>query len=102
MLTTASTRKLNVKHFVDEYQMGLKEKEMSLGEWFNFVLVGLFAFFIFLWPLVHVLKSDRSHGGAKFGWFLATFIFSWLAYIVFLIVTQSAADNKLLVEQQKE
>tara|TARA_Y100001933_G_C18884305_1_gene515454 strand:+ start:376 stop:603 length:228 start_codon:yes stop_codon:yes gene_type:complete len=75
---------------------------MSLREWFIALVVGLFAFFIFLWPLVHVLKSDRSHGGAKFGWFLATLFFSWLAYIVFLIVTQSTADKKLYVESQKE
>ena len=50
--------------------------------------------FVVLWPLLHVLISDRSHGGAKFGWFLATFFFSWLAYIVFLIITQKAKDGK--------
>jgi|TARA_R110001583_G_C5359137_1_gene381372 uncharacterized membrane protein len=43
-------------------------------------------------PIIHVLVSNRSHGGAKFGWFLAVFIFSWLGYIVFLIVTQSTKD----------
>ena len=75
---------------------------MSLREWFIFLVVGLFAFFILLWPLVHVIKSDRSHGGARVGWFLATLLFSWLAYIVFLIVTQSAADKNMAVESQKE
>lgn len=74
---------------------------MSLREWIIYLVVGLVGFFIFLWPLVHVLKSDRSHGGAKFGWFLATLLFSWLAYIVFLIVTQSTVDKKLLVESEK-
>tara|TARA_R110000764_G_C10809059_1_gene360022 strand:+ start:271 stop:495 length:225 start_codon:yes stop_codon:yes gene_type:complete len=43
-------------------------------------------------PIIHILVSNRSHGGAKFGWFLAVFIFSWLGYIVFLIVTQSTKD----------
>lgn len=28
----------------------------------------------------------------KFGWFIATCFFSWLAYIVFLIVTQKSLD----------
>jgi hypothetical protein len=50
-------------------------------------------FLILLFPLFHVLISIRSHGGAKFGWFLAVFFFSWLAYIVFLIVTQKNADQ---------
>lgn len=43
-------------------------------------------------PIIHVLASSRSHGGAKFGWFVAVFLFSWLAYIVFLIVTQPQKD----------
>ena len=52
----------------------------------------LLIIFLILFPLIHVLASGRSHGGAKFGWFAAVFLFSWLAYIVFLIVTQSAKD----------
>jgi len=51
---------------------------------------------LFLIPVVHVLVSSRSHGGAKFGWFLATVFFSWLAYIVFLIVTQGRKDAQIL------
>lgn len=49
-----------------------------------------------LFPLIHVLASGRSHGGAKFGWFAAVFLFSWLAYIIFLIATQSAKDVQSL------
>lgn len=56
------------------------------------LLIILLTLFIILFPLIHVLASDRSHGGAKFGWFAAVFLFSWLAYIVFLIVTQPAKD----------
>lgn len=48
---------------------------------------------ILFMPVIHVLVSNRSHGGAKFGWFLAVFFFSWLGYIVFLIVTQPAKDR---------
>ena len=44
-------------------------------------------------PLIHVAASNRSHGGAKFGWFVAVLFFWWLAYIVFLIVTQKTADQ---------
>lgn len=51
---------------------------------------------ILIAPLVHVLASNRSHGGAKFGWFIAVLFFSWLAYIVFLIFTQKTADQKKL------
>ena len=47
---------------------------------------------LILLPIIHVLVSSRSHGGAKFGWFLAVFLFSYLGYIVFLIVTQSTKD----------
>jgi hypothetical protein len=35
-----------------------------------------------------VLFSSRSHGGAKFGWFIITLLFSWLGFAIFLIVTQ--------------
>ena len=45
-------------------------------------------------PLIHILASSRSHGGAKFGWFVAYLFFSWIAYIVFLIVTQKNVDRK--------
>jgi hypothetical protein len=43
---------------------------------------------VLLAPMVHVVVSDRSHGGAKAGWFLVVMLFSLLGYAVFLIVTQ--------------
>lgn len=64
-------------------------------EIFAIVMAGIVVA-ILLAPIIHVLASDRSHGGAKFGWFLAVFLFSWLAYIAFLIVTQQAVDQKKL------
>jgi len=58
-------------------------------------LLVIFGFLlVFVAPAIHVLASSRSHGGAKFGWFLATVLFSLLGYIVFLIVTQNAKDAK--------
>lgn len=41
-------------------------------------------------PLLWVLVSGRSHGGAKFGWFIVVLLFSWLGLAAFLILTQSA------------
>jgi hypothetical protein len=40
-------------------------------------------------PIIWVLASGRSHGGAKFGWFLVVVCFSWIGFAAFLILTQS-------------
>ena len=48
----------------------------------------------YLWPLLHVLVSPRSTGGAKFGWIVLMFLFSWLAYPFFLITTQKNLPKK--------
>ncbi|WP_369413466.1 PLDc N-terminal domain-containing protein [Alishewanella maricola] len=45
---------------------------------------------IMVLPLIHVILSSRSHGGAKFGWSLAVVFFPLLSYIIYLIVTQPA------------
>ena len=50
---------------------------------------------ISLMPIIWVLASGRSHGGAKFGWFLVTVFFSWLGLAVFLIMTQAPKDRQL-------
>lgn len=39
-------------------------------------------------PLVHVIISSRSRGGAKFGWSMAVVFFPLVGYIIYLIVTQ--------------
>jgi uncharacterized membrane protein len=62
---------------------------MDMGPEIVIVIVTL----IFVGPLFHILLSSRSHGGAKFGWFLAYLFFSWFAYIIFLIATQKHADE---------
>ena len=52
------------------------------------IAIGLFVL-IYVVPVIWVLMSSRSHGGAKFGWFLVTIFFSWLGLAVFLIITQA-------------
>lgn len=52
------------------------------------ILLGVLV--IYLLPILWVLASGRSHGGAKFGWFLVAAFFSWLGLAAFLILTQSA------------
>ena len=48
---------------------------------------------IYLTPIIWVLVSGRSHGGAKFGWFLVIIFFSWLGFAAFLIITQASKDR---------
>jgi hypothetical protein len=54
----------------------------------------LIIFIIYLLPIIWVLVSGRSHGGAKFGWFLVTVFFSWLGFAAFLIITQASKDRR--------
>ena len=55
---------------------------------------GLLIVFVGL-PVLWVIVSGRSHGGAKFGWFIVALLFSWLGLAVFLIATQSKKDQRL-------
>lgn len=71
------------------YRIRVGKNGMGLGGISIWQLLVILLFFVlFIFPMLHVVFSKRSHGGAKIGWFIAVFIFSWLAYIVFLIVTQ--------------
>lgn len=49
-------------------------------------------FLIVVLPLIHVIRSRRSQGGAKIGWSLAVIFFPLLGYIIYLIVTQPAKN----------
>jgi hypothetical protein len=49
--------------------------------------------FIYLTPVIWVLLSGRSRGGAKFGWLLVVLFFSWLGLAAFLIVTQAQRNR---------
>ena len=50
------------------------------------ILIGLLA--VYLIPIIWVLVSGRSRGGAKFGWLIVVLFFSWIGLALFLIVTQ--------------
>ena len=58
-----------------------------LADWRAYI-ISLIVSVVYVFPSLFVLFSGRSHGGAKFGWFLVTLFFSWLGFAVFLIVTQ--------------
>jgi hypothetical protein len=64
------------------------------GEAVFIAVLCLVALLIYLTPFIWVLASDRSRGGAKFGWFLVTFFFSWLGLAAFLILTQPSKDAR--------
>lgn len=57
-------------------------------------ILGWIIVFFFAWPIIHVLFSGRSTGGATFAWFVFTLCFSWISYLIFLIVTQSNITKK--------
>jgi hypothetical protein len=59
------------------------------------VLAVLLVLLVYLTPIIWVLVSGRSRGGAKFGWFLVTLVFSWLGLAAFLIITQASKDRQL-------
>lgn len=50
-------------------------------------------FVVFGIPILWVLLSSRSHGGAKFGWLIVTLFFSWIGFAVFLITTQATKNR---------
>lgn len=52
------------------------------------IVIGIIVGSFYILPLLFVLFSSRSHGGATFGWFIVTLLFSWLGFAIFLIVTQ--------------
>lgn len=54
----------------------------------------LILFIIYVVPVIWVLLSGSSYGGAKFDWFLVTVFFSWLGLAVFLIITQASKNRR--------
>jgi uncharacterized membrane protein len=61
------------------------------------LIILLIPVFLVLTPIVWVLVSGRSHGGAKFGWFVIVLCFSWLGLAAFLIFTQASKDRRVQV-----
>lgn len=43
-------------------------------------------------PPLFVLASKRGHGGRKILWFVLTSVFSWLAYLPFVLMTKAPAE----------
>jgi multidrug transporter EmrE-like cation transporter len=58
-----------------------------------FAIILAYILIIHIAPVIWVLLSRRSHGGAKFGWFIVTLFFAWLGFAVFLIATQAPSDK---------
>jgi hypothetical protein len=58
------------------------------------ILFVLLILLVYFGPIIWVLASGRSHGGAKFGWVLVTFFFSWVGFAAFLILTQASNDRR--------
>jgi len=44
-------------------------------------------------PPVLVIASKRVTGAAKFGWFVGAVFFSWIAFILFIILTRDQKDQ---------
>lgn len=53
---------------------------MGLLEWIFLIVLSL--------PPLFVIWSKRVSGGRKVFWFVLTSLFSWLAYVPFIIVTK--------------
>jgi hypothetical protein len=67
---------------------------MNSDEILGLSIALLIIFIVYLLPIIWVLVSGRSHGGAKFGWFLVAVFFSWLGLAAFLIITQASKDRR--------
>jgi len=52
------------------------------------VLTALSLFVLLVLPVILVLVSHRSNETVIFGWFVATLLFSWVGYLVFLARTE--------------
>ena len=61
--------------------------------WDEAILFVILLVALYLTPTVWVLFSSRSHGGAKFGWFIVALCFSWLGLAAFLILTQASRNR---------
>jgi hypothetical protein len=81
----------------DRYQAAPHQPRAAPSPWqdpgvWALIIVGT-VLFIYLTPILWVLLSSRSRGGAKLGWFLVVVFFSWLGLAVFLIVTQAQRNR---------
>jgi hypothetical protein len=76
-------------------QATLRDQMGSLRYWQDPTFwAPLIVIFVLLTPILWVLFSNRSRGGAKLGWFLVVMFFSWLGLAKFLIATQTPRNRE--------
>jgi len=61
--------------------------DIKIGVWHIIVLIVLSL------PPLFVLFSKRVSGRSRFWWFMLTSLFSWLAYIPFLLIYRKRQDG---------
>jgi 4-amino-4-deoxy-L-arabinose transferase-like glycosyltransferase len=54
----------------------------------------LLIFIVFFLPIILIALSPRTKGTKKFYWILLSIILSWIAYVLFLILTDKAENKK--------
>jgi hypothetical protein len=59
---------------------------MGLLEWVFLIVLSV--------PPLFVIWSKRVSGGRKVFWFVLTSLFSWLAYVLFIIVTKKDSSAR--------
>lgn len=59
---------------------------MGIAEWTFLIVLSL--------PPLFVIGSKRVRGGRKVFWITMTALFSWLAYVAFVIATRDAKDSR--------
>ena len=47
----------------------------------------LIAITVMFWPLVHPLITKQVHGWQKFNFFLFSFLFSWIGYLLYYFIS---------------
>jgi hypothetical protein len=62
--------------------------DFKIGFWDIVVLIVLSL------PPLFVLFSKRVSGRSRFWWFILTSVFSWLAYIPFLLMNRNRSDGE--------
>jgi hypothetical protein len=60
---------------------------MGLLEWVFLIVLSV--------PPLFVIWSKRVSGGKKVFWFVLTSLFSWLAYVAFVIATRDKKDSSV-------
>ena len=49
--------------------------------------------FIWLLPIIFILKSDKTSGGEKLFWLIAVLFVSWFAWIIYMLLAPIGSRN---------